>query len=132
VREITRSGRASKSALCIKIQEDHQIADIASILNLMQNRTMRTTINLDDETHEYACYYARSKGITLSAAIDELIRKAQNPEPAKPDIRVGPHGLPMFPPTQGPVLTSEMVKQLEQEEYDPKNFAGRQRSDRTD
>jgi hypothetical protein len=96
----------------------------------MENESMRTTITLDDETHEYACYYARSKGITLSAAIDELIRKAQNPEPTKPDIRVGPHGLPMFPPT-GRKITSEMVKELEQEEYDPRNFTGRQRPDRT-
>ena len=88
----------------------------------MHNRPMRTTITLNDETHEFAAYYARARGITLSAAIDELIRKAQEgPKPA-PDILIGPAGLPMFPPT-GRTITSEMVKKLEEEEFDPKNFA---------
>jgi hypothetical protein len=86
---------------------------------------MRTTVTLDDETHEFASYYARAKGISLGAAIDELIRKAQASPAApdaKPDIRVGPNGLPMFPPT-GRTITSEMVKKIEEEEFDPKNFA---------
>jgi hypothetical protein len=89
----------------------------------MQNGIMRTTITLNDETHEFAAYYARVRGLTLSAAIDELIRKAQAPSPPeKPDIRIGPNGLPMFPPT-GRTITAEMVKKLEEEEFDPKNFA---------
>jgi len=96
----------------------------------MQNQTMRTTITLDDDTHEYAAYYARSRGVTLSAAIDELIRKAQNPTREKPEICIGPNGLPMFRPT-GRTITAEMVKELEAEEYDPKNFIGRKRADRT-
>jgi hypothetical protein len=83
---------------------------------------MRTTITLDDETHEFAAYYARVRGLTLSAAIDELIRKAQAPPSPKPEIFIGPNGLPMFPPT-GRTITAEMVKKLEEEEYDPKNFA---------
>jgi hypothetical protein len=95
----------------------------------MQNRIMRTTISLDDETHEFACYYARSRGLTLSAAIDELIRKAQTTPAPKPDIRIGPNGLPMFPPT-GRTITADMVKKIETEEYDPKNFIGCERSDR--
>jgi hypothetical protein len=90
----------------------------------MHNSAMRTTITLNDETHDYAAYYARTRGITLSAAIDELILKAQNPTPPKPDIRIGPNGLPMFPPGEGRI-TSEMVKRIEQEEYDPKNYRGR-------
>jgi hypothetical protein len=83
---------------------------------------MRTTITLNDETHEFAAYYARVRGLTLSAAIDELIRKAQAPPTPKPEILIGPNGLPMFPPT-GRTITSEMVKKLEEEEFDPKNFA---------
>jgi hypothetical protein len=83
---------------------------------------MRTTITLDDETHEFAACYARARGLTLSAAIDELIRKAQSAPLAKPDILIGPNGLPMFPPT-GRTITAEMVKKLEEEEFDPKNFA---------
>jgi hypothetical protein len=71
---------------------------------------MRTTVTIDDETHEFVAYYARAKGISLGAAIDELIRKAQTAPPASPpEILRSPNGLPMFPPT-GKVLTSEMVK----------------------
>ena len=83
---------------------------------------MRTTITLSEESHEFASYYARARGITLSAAIDELIRKAEAAPAPKPDIRIGPNGLPMFPPT-GRTITAEMVKKLEEEEFDPKNFA---------
>ena len=84
---------------------------------------MRTTITLDDDVHEFATYYARAKGLTLSAAIEELIRKAQAPsKPEDPDIRRGPNGFPMLPPS-GRTITSEMVKAIEEEEYDPKNFA---------
>lgn len=80
----------------------------------MHNRSMRTTIKLADETHEFAAYYARVRGLTLSAAIDELIQKAQAaPTPAPPDIRYSPNGLPMFPPA-GRTITDEMVKQLEE------------------
>ncbi len=83
---------------------------------------MRTTVTIDDETHEFVAYYARAKGISLGAAIDELIRKAQAaPSPPKPDIQRGPNGLPIFPPT-GRTITSEMVKKLEEEEFDPKAF----------
>jgi hypothetical protein len=84
---------------------------------------MRTTITLDDETHRFASYYARARGLTLSAAIDELIRKAEAaPEPAPPEICYSPSGLPMFPPSGG-TITAEMVKQIEEEEFDPEKFA---------
>jgi hypothetical protein len=89
----------------------------------MHNLAMRTTITLDDDVHEFASYYARARGITLSAAIDELIRKAQAPTPAPPpEIRYSPNGFPMFPPT-GRTITDEMVKQLEEDEFDPEKFA---------
>ena len=88
----------------------------------MHTGSMSTTITLDDDVHEFAAYYARSRGLTLSAAIDEMIRKVlEGPKP-KPDIRIGPSGLPMFPPT-GRTITAELVKKLEEEEFDPKNFA---------
>ncbi|MGD0519644.1 MAG: hypothetical protein ABSA48_00175 [Terracidiphilus sp.] len=83
---------------------------------------MRTTITLNDETHDFVSYYARARGLKLSAAIDELIRKAQTPAKPEPDIRRAPNGLPMFPPT-GRTITSEMVKKLEEEEFDPEKFA---------
>ncbi len=85
---------------------------------------MRTTVTLGAETHEFAMYYARARGITLGAAIDELIRKAQTAPEPKADIRRSPNGFPMFPPSDnGESISDEMVKQLEEEEFDPKKFA---------
>ncbi|HVC48325.1 MAG TPA: hypothetical protein VND90_13865 [Terracidiphilus sp.] len=79
---------------------------------------------MDDEVHEYAAYYARARGLTLGAAISELVRKAQNAPAPTPDIRRSPNGFPMFPPSgTGGVLTTEMVKKLEEEEFDPEAFA---------
>ena len=84
---------------------------------------MRTTITLKDETHTFASHYAHARGLTLSAAIDELVRKAQVPlSSAPPEICYSPSGLPMFPPGGG-VVTAAMVKNLEEEEFDPKAFA---------
>jgi len=84
---------------------------------------MRTTVTLPEDTHEFVAYYARARGLTLSAAIDELIRKAQAaPAASKPKFEIGPHGLPLLPRSGG-VITSEMVKRAEEEEFDPKNFA---------
>jgi hypothetical protein len=77
---------------------------------------MRTTITLNDETHEFAAYYARVRGLTLSAAIDELIRKAQEPPAPKPEILFGPNGLPLLPRT-GRTITCEMVKQLSEDDF---------------
>ena len=83
--------------------------------------SMRTTITVDDETHEFVAYYARARGITLGAAIGELIRKAQGAAKAIPDIRRSANGFPLFPPcATGEAITDEMVKRLEGEEFDPK------------
>ena len=84
---------------------------------------MRTTVTFDDDTHGFVSYYARAKGISFSAAIDELIRKAQSPaKPEEIEIRRGPNGFPLLPPS-GRTITSEMVKKLEEEEFDPEKFA---------
>ncbi len=85
---------------------------------------MRTTITLDDDVHEFATYYANARGISLSTAMNELVRKAENSPNLQPEplIVFSPDGFPMFHPTEGRI-TSEMVKKLEEEEYDPKKFA---------
>ena len=75
---------------------------------------MRTNVTLDDDVHQLASIYAGAKGITLGAAIGELIRKAESAPRPVPDIRRSPNGLPCFPPT-GKVLTSQMVKEAESE-----------------
>jgi hypothetical protein len=85
---------------------------------------MRTTITLNNKTHTFASYYAHARGLTLSAAIDELICKAEPAPEPKPGIVFSPDGFPMFPPSgTGRVITDEMVKKLEEEEFDPKKFA---------
>lgn len=88
----------------------------------MQNKRMRTTITLDDDVHDFATYYANARGITLSAAMNELVRKAEGSRDFEPLIVYSPEGFPMFPPAEG-TITSEMVKKLEEEEFDPKKFA---------
>ena len=90
----------------------------------MHNEPMRTTITLDDDVHEFAQYYANAKGITLSAAMNELVRKAEEPQDPEPLIVYSSDGFPMFPPIGGGrVVTDEMVNKLEEEEFDPEKFA---------
>lgn len=89
----------------------------------MHNDLMRTTITLPVETHEFALYYANARGISLSAAVDELIRKAQAaPAPPEPGIIRAEDGFPMFPPAGG-IVTPEIVKKLQEDEFDPEQFA---------
>jgi hypothetical protein len=84
----------------------------------MHNESMRTTITLDDDTHEFATYYARARGLSLSAAIDELIRKAQAPaRQAPPEIEFSENGFPLLPRT-GRTITSEMVKELSEDDFE--------------
>jgi hypothetical protein len=80
---------------------------------------MRTTITLKRETHAYARYYAQARGLTLGAAIDELIQNAQAAPPTPTaEIQFLPNGMPIFPPT-GRSITDEEVKRLIEEEYEP-------------
>jgi hypothetical protein len=75
---------------------------------------MRTNVNLDDDAHLFASIYAGAKGITLSAAISELIRKAEAIPPPPPDLSRSATGLLCFPP-RGNVITTEMVRKIENE-----------------
>jgi hypothetical protein len=74
---------------------------------------MRTSINLDADVYNFASAYAGAKGITLSAAISELVRRAEHaPEPVSdsPRLKRSPHGYLIIAGT-GDVLTPEMVKE---------------------
>lgn len=77
---------------------------------------MRTTITIDDDAREFAMIYARAKGMTLSAAVSELIRKAESTPSLQSEIQWSEAGLPMFPPT-GRTITTEMVKKLEEKDF---------------
>ena len=86
---------------------------------MMHNTSMRTTVTLDEDVYELATLYARGRGITLSAALSELARKAVTPPPDSPTSGLvrAPNGL-LINPTRGRrVITSEMVKEaLEEDE----------------
>jgi hypothetical protein len=75
---------------------------------------MRTTVNLDQSTYETASLYANARSITLGEAIGELISKSQDPV-APSRIMKDATGFPVLTPG-GSKVTSEMVKDLEQEE----------------
>jgi len=75
---------------------------------------MRTNVTLDDDVHQLASIYAAAKGITLGAAIGELIRKAESTPAAAPDLHRSESGLAMFPPS-GERLTAQMIKEAESE-----------------
>lgn len=89
---------------------------LASNMRMMHHQHMRTTITLDDDVHQTASIYADARGISLGAAVGELIRKAQAvPERGGSAIRTGKHGLPVFP-ARGRVLTSRMVREAQEDD----------------
>jgi len=79
-------------------------------------KNMRTTITLDDDVHEFAIVYSSARGLTLSAAINELIRKAEAAPAPRPDVRRSASGFPLLPKT-GQVITSEMVKRYSEDDF---------------
>ena len=87
---------------------------LAQFRMLVHDGRMRTNVTLEEDAHLFASIYAASKGITLGAAISELIRKAEAIPHPPPDIRRSANGLACFPPT-GKVLTLQMVKDAESE-----------------
>jgi hypothetical protein len=77
---------------------------------------MRTSITLDDETHDFASVYAQARGITLGAALGELVRKARTaPNSAVSSIKTLPGGLPVFR-SRGRKLTPEMVREAQEDD----------------
>jgi hypothetical protein len=88
---------------------------------LVHNLRVRTNVTLEDDVYQLASVYASAKGITLGAAIGELIRKADatpdSPSPS-PRLITAPNGLRIVPPS-GRIITSEMVKEaLEEDDLD--------------
>jgi len=78
---------------------------------------MRLTVNLDPEVHDFISAYANGKGITLSAAMNEILRRAEeSPEtgivPGR--LRIDEHGY-LVVAANGHVLTPEMVKELSED-----------------
>ncbi|HEV2462265.1 MAG TPA: hypothetical protein VGT04_00540 [Acidobacteriaceae bacterium] len=77
---------------------------------------MRTSINIDTDAYEFASYYAHARGITLGAAVSELLRRAENaPEPRLSKLKLTEHGLLVKAKT-GRVITPEMVKESSEDD----------------
>ena len=77
---------------------------------------MRTNVNLDDDIHQLTTAYANARGISLGAAIGELIRRVDSTR-AKVDVRRAPNGVPLFP-RKGRVITEEMVRRALEEDLE--------------
>jgi len=77
---------------------------------------MRTNVNLDDDIHQLTTAYANARGISLGAAIGELIRRAESTA-ARVEVRRAPNGVPLFP-RKGRVITDEMVRRALEEDLE--------------
>jgi predicted DNA-binding ribbon-helix-helix protein len=85
---------------------------------MMHNGGMRTTITIDDDVYEFASHYAAARGVTLGAAVGELVRKASRTSGSasgSTELKTLPNGLRVFA-ARGRVLTSEMVKAAQEDE----------------
>jgi len=85
---------------------------------------MRLSVNLDPEVHDFVSAYAHGRGITLSAAMNELLRHAEKapglgaaPECERGRLKINEHGYLVIA-ANGYVLTPEMVKELSEDPID--------------
>ncbi len=79
---------------------------------------MRLTVNLDPDVYNFTSAYAGARGITLSAALGELIRRAERAPEAgsdSPRLKKSLHGYLVIAGT-GDVLTPEMVREASEDE----------------
>ena len=81
---------------------------------VVYNVGMRTTITMDEDTAKIATQYARSRGVSLSKAISELIQRGTRTRARIKYV----NGFPLLdlPRPKKPV-TTEWVKTLEDEEW---------------
>ena len=81
---------------------------------------MRTSITLAEDAYQLATLYAKGRGVTLSTAISEMVRKGAAPSrSSSPPLRLkrAPNGLLLFG-KKGRVITPEMVKAaLEEDDH---------------
>jgi hypothetical protein len=77
---------------------------------------MRTSVTLDDDVYQLASLYAKGRGLTLGAAIGELVRRGEA-APRSSAIEIAPNGMPVFK-SRGRLITSEMVKKYQEDEIE--------------
>jgi hypothetical protein len=79
---------------------------------------MRLTVNLEPAAYDFACAYSRGRGITFSAALNELLREAERiyPFPTDPSrLKLNDRGYYVIT-GDGPPLTLEMVKEASEDD----------------
>jgi len=85
---------------------------------VVHNLDMRTSITLDDDVYQLASMYAAGRGITLGAAVGELVRRANSASGSPTGsarLKTLPNGLQVFA-SRGRRITSEMVKAAQEDE----------------
>jgi hypothetical protein len=86
---------------------------------MVYTRGLRTNVNLADNAHRFASTYAHARGMSLSAALSELVLKAQvieTAEPNTPVFRRSSAGIPLFPPDpENRTITAAMVRKAEED-----------------
>lgn len=91
---------------------------IVPITRMVHNCEMRTNLNIDADAYDFASAYANARGITLGAAVSELLRRAeQAPEPPSRRLKLDEHGLLVVAKT-GRVITPEMVKESSEDDFE--------------
>ena len=91
---------------------------IAPKYKLAYDVSMRMTFNLDPDVYHFTSAYAGAKGITLSTALNELVRRAEKvPEQGSDSLslKTSPHGYLVIAAT-GDVLTPELVKEAAEDQ----------------
>jgi hypothetical protein len=84
---------------------------------MVYSRSMRTNVNLAEDVHQFATLYADARGMSLSAALSELVRKAraiETAEPKPPVFERSSAGVPLFP-DDGHRITADMVRKAEED-----------------
>jgi macrodomain Ter protein organizer (MatP/YcbG family) len=80
---------------------------------------MRTSITLEADVYRFASAYAGAKGITLSAAISELVRRAEqmaeSPVSTSTRLKTSSRGYLVRAKT-GTVITPDMVKEATEDD----------------
>lgn len=87
---------------------------------MVHHADMRTNVNIAEDVRKFATVYANARGLTLGAAISELIRKAQRSEATEtetPKFERSFAGFPVFPKLER-TITTEMVRKAEEEDLD--------------
>jgi len=82
---------------------------------------MRTTLNIDADAYDFATVYANAKGISLGAAVTELLRKVEsmpklldNAAPTR-RLKAGPRGY-LVKARTGRAVTLEIVKRASEDD----------------